>query len=99
MRWQEVCSAYPNQWLVIEALESHVEQVRGQEQVQRRVFDRVDVIELCADGRAAMHSYREQRHLHPGREFLCIHTAYPSLEFEERPWRDSSPCIEVRAER
>jgi hypothetical protein len=38
MRWADVRSAHPDQWLVIEALEAHTEN-------RRRVFDRIAVIE------------------------------------------------------
>ena len=141
MRWIDVVAAYPNQWLVIEALEAHVVVVEcddapvGSSSVMtavddavpepvahpnvgfdparedesdgtiaapiadpskttavpergwmfRRVLDRVAVLELCADGRAAMHASREHARTSRGREVLCVHTSYPSLEFTNRP--------------
>lgn len=118
MRWDEVTATYPNQWLVIEALEVHVECVEirfadgtgvgaapveaapvelvhddgwnltpepehvDDELPTRRVFDRVHVLELCPDGRAAMHASREHVRTRPGRDVCCVHTSYPSLQFE-----------------
>ena len=79
MRWTDVCAAYPAQWLVIEMLERHTE-MRGE--TCRRVLDRVEVIEVCADGRAALHRWRELRRAMPGRELCYVHTSYPALEFE-----------------
>ena len=79
MRWTDVCAAYPGQRLVVEALEAHFE-VHGE--ACRRSLDRLEVIELCADGRAAMHRYRELRRAMPGRELCFIHTSYPALELE-----------------
>lgn len=160
MRWIDVVTAYPNQWLVIEALEAHVEVVdpplarlaRGSsaelnadldaipEPVAhpavgydpwredepsdgtiaspiadpskttavpdrgwtfRRVLDRVAVLELCADGRAAMHASREYARTCGTREVLCVHTSYPSLHFEERvmPRRRKAPSERMRASR
>jgi hypothetical protein len=52
MRWDDVRLAFPDQWLVIEALEAH--SADG-----RRIFDRIAMIAQCADGPAAMNSHRE----------------------------------------
>jgi len=79
MRWSDVCAAYPAQWLVIEVLEGHTEK-HGDG--CRRVLDRVDVIEVCADGRAALHRYRELCRAMPDRALCYVHTSYPALEFE-----------------
>lgn len=151
MRWIDVVAAYPNQWLVIEALEAHVEVVEPPMETTadhdavpelvahpamgfdparedepsdgtiaapiadrskttampengwtfRRVLDRVAVLELCADGRAAMHASREHARTAPKREVLCVHTSYPSLHFEERvmPRRRRGPSERMRATR
>jgi len=50
MQWSEIRAAYPDQWLVIEALEAHSEN-------NRRIFDRIALVEACAEGRAAMKRY------------------------------------------
>jgi len=46
MTWQEVRKAYPNQWLVIEAIEAHTEE-------DRRLLDQIAVVETSADGASA----------------------------------------------
>lgn len=148
MRWIDVVAAYPNQWLVIEALEAHVEVVDvppavtshaptpeavpcsidgGEDEPAsdgviaaaiaadativadtrrpsqgwtfRRVLDRVRVLELCADGRAALHASREHRRTCASRDVVCVHTSYPSLQFEERvvPRRRRAPSERQRA--
>jgi hypothetical protein len=155
MRWTDVVSAYPNQWLVVEALEAHVEVVEPTDALARgssadleavpepvahpavgfdparedepsdgtiasaiadpskttavadrgwtfrRVLRSVDVLEVCADGRAAMHASREYARRCTAREVLCVHTSYPSLHFEERvmPRRRSGPSERMRATR
>lgn len=153
MRWIDVVAAYPSQWLVIEALEAHVEVVdpplaRGSSAdldavpeplahpalgydparedepsdgtiaapiadpskttavgdagwTFRRVLDRVAVLEVCADGRAAMHASREHARTAASREVLCVHTSYPSLHFEEcvMPRRRKGPSERLRATR
>ena len=79
MRWSEIRAAHPDRWLVVEALEAHSAN-------DHRIFDRVGVVEACADGRAAMKRYGELRRAHPEREFCFVHTSQPELEFEERLW-------------
>jgi hypothetical protein len=79
MRWSEVRAAYPEQWLVIEALEAHSEG-------DRRLLDRIAVVEVCSDGAAAMQSYRRLRQQYPLREFFFVHTGRESIEIRERRW-------------
>ena len=79
MRWPAVRAAYPDQWLVIEALEAHT---AG----NRRIFDRIAVIDTCPDGRTTMKRYGELHRQHPEREFCFVHTSNVELDIEERRW-------------
>jgi hypothetical protein len=79
MRWSDIRAANPDQWLVIEALEAHSAN-------DHRIFDRIELVEVCPDGRAAMKRYGELRREHPSREFCFVHTSKPELVFEERLW-------------
>jgi hypothetical protein len=79
MQWNNVRQAYPNQWLVIEALEAHTEN-------DRRQLDRIAVIEACPDGQAAMQSYRHLHQQYPVREFYFVHTGRETLEIIEQRW-------------
>lgn len=79
MNWPQVRKAYPNQWLVIEALEAHTEE-------NRRVLDRIAVLETCADGAGAFQSYQRVHEEHPFREFYFVHTGRETLDIRERHW-------------
>jgi len=79
MRWPEVREAYPDQWLVIEALEAHSEE-------NQRILDQIAVVEVCPDSVTAMQTYRRLHQQHPPREFYFVHTSRDSLEIEERRW-------------
>jgi hypothetical protein len=79
MRWAEVRTAYPDQWLVIEALDARTE-------LGRRLWDQVAVIDRCADGPSTMKRYVALRREHPRREFCFVHTGTAELEIEERHW-------------
>ena len=76
MTWTEVQQAYPEQWLVIEALDAH-------STGNRRYLDRIAVIETCPDGKAAMTCYRALHQQYPMREFYFVHSSRKALEIEE----------------
>jgi hypothetical protein len=79
MRWSEIRTICPEQWLVIEALEAHTEN-------KRRVLDRISVIETCNDGSAAMKRYHQLHQVFPLRELYFVHTSREILDIYERPW-------------
>ncbi len=79
MRWPEVQATYPNQWLVIEAMEAHT-------QGNRRILDHITVVEVCPDSVIAMQTYRRLHQRYPLREFYFVHTSRASLDIEERRW-------------
>jgi hypothetical protein len=54
MKWHEIREKYPDQWLIVEALEAHTEG-------QQRLLDQITGVQLCADGAAALQEYC---HLH-----------------------------------
>lgn len=80
MQWSDIRRAYPDQWLVVEALEAHTTSE------QQRQLDRVAVIEQCRDGSSAMMTYRRYHQQHPTREFYFVHTSRPVLDIRERQW-------------
>lgn len=79
MQWYEVREAYPNQWLIIEALQTHTSD-------NRRLLDKIAIIERCTDGNAAMQSYRRLHQQYPTREFYFVHTIREELNIRERQW-------------
>jgi hypothetical protein len=79
MRWLDVRTAYPDQWLVIEGVEAHTEE-------NQRVLDRIAVLETCSDGMSAMQSYRQLHQQFPFCEFYFVNTGRKKLEIRERHW-------------
>lgn len=65
MQWSDVRKAYPDQWLIIEAIEAHSTD-------NQRVLDRIAVVETCRDGAEALQCYRRLHQQHPEREFYAI---------------------------
>jgi len=80
MQWKDIRTAYPDQWLLVEAIEAETTADR------RRNLLRIAVLEQCATGEAAFQSYRRLHQLHPDREFYFVHTSRSDLEIYERHW-------------
>jgi hypothetical protein len=80
MLWPEVRKAYPNQWLIVEALEAQT--MAG----NRRQLGRLAVIESCPDGNTAFQRYRRLHQDYPAREFYFVHTSREELDIRERQW-------------
>lgn len=79
MNWSKVREAYPEQWLIIEALAAHT-------QDNQRLLDSIAVMETCVDGAAAMQSYQRLHRDYPSREFYFVHTGREELDIRERRW-------------
>ena len=80
MQWTEVRQTYPNQWLVIEALEAETDSDH------RRQLKRIAIVECCPDGSAALQSYRRLHQQYPIREFYFAHTHRELLDIREQFW-------------
>lgn len=92
MKWSDVRNNYPDQWLIIEALEAHTT-----EDTLRRIDD-LAVIETCADGDRAMARYRELHQKYPQREFYFVHTSKEELDIQERQWHGIRRSHAVKAD-
>ena len=79
MQWQEIRDTYPDQWLVVEALQAHTEG-------QQRLIEQMAVVAKCEDGGAALRRYRQLHQEYPAREFYYVHTARETLDIRERQW-------------
>ncbi|ETR70548.1 MAG: hypothetical protein OMM_08731 [Candidatus Magnetoglobus multicellularis str. Araruama] len=80
MKWQEIQTTYPDQWVIIEALKTHT----TQESI--RSVDEASVIEKCSDGGKAMSIYRKYHLENPSKEYYFAHTSREKLDIPERIW-------------
>ena len=80
MVWSEIRKTYPNEWLVIEALQAHTTSD------DQRQLDKIAVLEQCPDGSNAMKSYRRLHQNYPTREFYFVHTSREKLDIHEQQW-------------
>jgi hypothetical protein len=78
VKWDDVRRAYPDQWLLIEALEAH------STSDHHRHLDRIAVVEQCMDAGDAYDCYRRIHDQHPHRELYYVHTTRITLDIRER---------------
>jgi hypothetical protein len=77
MKWTDVRAAHPDRWLVIEAIDAYTVGTR-------RIYESLDVIDVCRDGASAMRRYRELRRRYPERELAPVFTGMEELDIVER---------------
>lgn len=80
MQWSDIRTAYPDQWLIVEALEAFTTAD------QRRHLSSLSVIEQCSDGSNAFSRYRQLHLQYPERELYFAHTSRVELNIIERQW-------------
>jgi len=79
MKWEDVRNEYPNNWILLEAIEAHSDQ-------GKRVVDKIAVLDKFNNSDKAMTAYRELHKKNPERELYVAHTKNKDLEIEERKW-------------
>jgi hypothetical protein len=79
MQWPDIRRGYPNQWLLLEALEAHTER-------DRRTLNELAIIGVFEDSQSALRGYAELHHAAPTRDLYVFHTSRETLEVRERQW-------------
>lgn len=80
MEWQEIRSQYPDSWLLIEAIKAHTTSE------QKRIIDRLAVIDQFDDFYAAMDSYKQLHREKPAKEMYVVHTDSKEINIKEQFW-------------
>ena len=80
MIWEEVKKVYPNQWLIIEAIEAYTEG-------NKRIIAQMTVVNnFQEDNNKALLQYLQLHRKHREREFYVVHTSRPQLDIIEQKW-------------
>jgi hypothetical protein len=79
MNWENVRENYPNQWVLVEAIEAHTES-------GKRILEQLAVLNTFPDSLIAMRSYKELHKKSPNRELYVLHTDRKALDIFERKW-------------
>ncbi|MDQ0220663.1 hypothetical protein ELQ35_05965 [Peribacillus cavernae] len=79
MQWEEVRQAYPEKWVVLEAIESY-----SQDNI--RVVKDMAVLDCFDDSMQALRRHAELHKQKPDREFYFFHTSRENLDIHEKKW-------------
>jgi hypothetical protein len=80
MQWENIKVSYPNQWLIIEAIDAHTEG-------DRRVIDKISVVDTFNDdNNKALLQYVQLHRKNREKEFYVVHTSRPELDIIEQRW-------------
>ncbi|AEF95228.1 hypothetical protein Desca_2396 [Desulfotomaculum nigrificans CO-1-SRB] len=80
MLWEEVKKIYPNQWVIIEAMEAHTER-------NKRIIGQVTVVNnFHDDNNQALLQYLQLHRKYREREFYVVHISRPELDIIEQRW-------------
>jgi hypothetical protein len=79
MKWQEIRTHYPQQWLLVEAIKARSED-------SKRILEQLAVIGTFSDSVTALKSYQQLHHEAPERELYVFHASRETLDVTERKW-------------
>ena len=79
MLWEQVRKAYPDKWVVIEAITAHSES-------NFRIVDDIAVIDSFDDSMDAFRRHHELNKQKPNRELYFFHTSREDLDIHEKKW-------------
>jgi hypothetical protein len=79
MKWQEVRTHYPQQWLLVEAIKAHSVE-------NKRILEHLAVISTFPNSTDALKSYSQLHQDAPERELYVFHTSRETLDITEKRW-------------
>ena len=79
MKWHQIRERYPEQWLLVEAIQAHSE-------LDKRILDDIAVLDVFPDSTVAWKAYTQLRRQAPQRELYVLHTHRTDLEITESRW-------------
>ncbi|WP_088104835.1 hypothetical protein [Halalkalibacter urbisdiaboli] len=69
MKWEEVCQAFPEQWVLIEAVQAYTNEK------SERILDEIAPLKKFSNSPDAMKAYQEIHREDPKRELYVLHTS------------------------
>lgn len=79
MKWQEIRQMHPGKWLLVEALKAHTEG-------NKRILDKLSLIDTFVDGQDAMKAYSKLHSEEPHRELFVLHADRREPDITVRHW-------------
>lgn len=80
MKWEDVCQAFPDQWVLIEAVQAHTNEE------SERILDEIAPLKKFSSSPEAMKAYQEIHREDPRRELYVLHTSRKAPNIIEKKW-------------
>ncbi|MDQ0258101.1 hypothetical protein J2S74_005566 [Evansella vedderi] len=80
MKWKDVCQAFPEQWVLIEAVQAYTNEEN------ERILEEVTPLKKFHNSPEAMRVYQELHRENPTRELYVLHTGRRNPNIIERKW-------------
>ncbi len=80
MKWEDVCQAFPDQWVLIEAIQAYTNEE------SERILEEVAPLKKFSNSPEAMRAYRELHCENPYRELYVLHTSRKNPNIIEKKW-------------
>lgn len=80
MNWEDVRQAFPEQWVLIEAVQAHTNEK------SERILDEIAPLKKFSNSPDAMKVYQEIHREEPRRELYVLHTSRKEPSIVEKKW-------------
>ncbi len=80
MKWEDVCQAFPEQWVLIEAVQAYTNAE------SERILEDVALLKKFPNSPDAMKAYQELHRENPTRELYVLHTNRKNPNIIEKKW-------------
>jgi len=80
LKWEDVCKAFPRQWVLIEALRAHTNEK------SERILEDIAPLKKFSNSPDAMRAYKEIHQEEPNRELYVLHTSRKHPNIIEKKW-------------
>lgn len=80
MKWEEVRQAFPEKWMLIEAIEAFTNEEN------ERILVEIVPLQKFPNSPKAMKAYQELHRKNPTREFYVLHTSRDQPNIIEKRW-------------
>lgn len=80
MKWEDVCKAFPNKWVLIEVVQAYTNDEN------ERVLEKVTPLNKYLTSTEAMNAYQQIHQENPQKELYVLHTSRKEPNIMEKKW-------------
>lgn len=80
MKWEDVCEAFPESWILLEAIRAYTNEDSA------RILEEVAPLKKFSNSPEAMREYKKFHKEDPSRELYVLHTSRKDPNIIEKKW-------------